>query len=62
MNLRSRHDGYYNDQGRWVKTKHCFTKCRRCTCKPPGGKFIKSGSILDKQIKDNIKETDDDRL
>lgn len=31
-------DGYYDETGHWVKTKHCFVPCRSgCTCRPPGG-------------------------
>ena len=31
-------DGYYDDNGRWQRTKFCFVSCGdRCTCGPPMG-------------------------
>lgn len=38
MSRPSRHDGYYDDNGQWRRTKFCFVSCGvRCTCMPPNG-------------------------
>ena len=38
MSLIGNRDGYYDDEGAWHRTKHCFVSCgNRCTCRPPGG-------------------------
>jgi hypothetical protein len=35
-----RHDGYYDDRGRWQRTKFCFMDCgKNCTCGPPLGRY-----------------------
>jgi hypothetical protein len=34
------YNGYYDDNGHWRKTKHCFVSCgSRCNCSPPGGQY-----------------------
>ena len=34
-------DGYYDEEGRWQRTKHCFIYCgpEKCTCGPPMGLY-----------------------
>lgn len=35
-----RHDGYYDDNGHWQRTKFCFRSCgEACTCGPPMGRW-----------------------
>lgn len=37
MSIRARQpNGYYNDNGQWVRLKHCFIQCppERCDCMP----------------------------
>jgi len=31
--------GYYNDDGKWVRTKQCLGTCPDCNCKPPLGLY-----------------------
>lgn len=45
-----RHDGFYNDHGKWVRTKYCFLSCGdRCTCGPPMGLYYSAAH--DKRVK-----------
>jgi len=37
MSFGYRLDGYYDENGRWQRTKFCFVYCgERCTCMPRG--------------------------
>jgi hypothetical protein len=44
--------GYYDEYGRWRKTKHCFVYCGadRCNCGPPNGEWkreLTNKNVLD---------------
>jgi hypothetical protein len=43
-------DGYYDEGGRWQRTKFCFVYCgAACTCQPPGGVYtLKPDDLAEK--------------
>ena len=54
MSLTSSHDGYYDENGYWKRTKFCFVSCGdRCTCLPPNGQWhipinsLKGNNMID---------------
>lgn len=46
MTLRSV-DGYYDENGRWQRTKLCNVQCQNCTCNPPMGLYQLTGAALE---------------
>lgn len=54
MTLMPSYDGYYDDEGNWQQTKHCFISCGTyCTCQAPGG--LTYSSEHDKRVEKEIK-------
>ena len=52
-------DGYYDETGRWQRTKFCFMACVRCTCGPPGGMYYSAAH--DKRKPKGEQENNDQR-